>query len=438
MSDDTRSGQPEAPAPARRILREAFDAAVAAAHPGLGLPAHLPPPPENGRIILLAAGKAAASMAEVALAHYRQAGIDPARISGIAVTRHGCGGRADPVEIVEAGHPVPDQAGLDATARCLALAEAAHAQDLVLVLLSGGGSAAWTAPAEGIDLAQKQAITRTLLRSGAPIDAINTVRKRLSRIKGGRLARAVWPAQLVTLAISDVAGDDPAVIASGPTVADPATNAEARAIVARYGLTLPDAAKALFADGDNETPKPGDPVFANATYEIIARPRDAIAAAARKLEAMGYPAIMLGDDLEGEARAVAAAHAGEVRALRRAGKRAALISGGELTVTITGQGRGGPNQEYALALALALDGLPGVAALAGDTDGADGGSGSPEDPAGAFIDDTTLSRARAKGLDAQTYLSENDSTGFFAILDDLHVPGPTRTNVNDCRIILVD
>ena len=256
------------------------------------------------------------------------------------MTRHGCGGRVDPVEIVEAGHPVPDQAGLDATARCLLLAEAAHAQDLVLVLLSGGGSAAWTAPAEGIDLAQKQAITRTLLRSGAPIDAINTVRKRLSRIKGGRLARAAYPARLVTLAISDVPGDDPAVIASGPTVADPATNAGARAIVARYGLTLPDAGKALFADGDNETPKSGDPVFANSTYEIIARPRDAIAAAARKLEAMGYTAIDLGDDLEGEARAVAAAHAGEVRTLRRAGKRAALISGGELTVDDSpGQGR---------------------------------------------------------------------------------------------------
>jgi glycerate 2-kinase len=438
MCDETRSVQREAPAPARRILREAFDAAVAAAHPGLGLPEHLPAPPQEGRIILLAAGKAAASMAEVALAHYRETGVDPARISGIAVTRHGCGGRADPIEIVEAGHPVPDQAGLDATARCLALAQAAQAQDLVLVLLSGGGSAAWTAPAEGIDLAQKQAITRALLRSGAPIDAINTVRKRLSRIKGGRLARAVYPARLVTLAISDVPGDDPAVIASGPTVPDPATNADARAIAARYGLTLSDAAQALLADGENETPKPGDPVFRNATFEIIARPRDAIAAAARKLEAMGYPAIILGDDLEGEASAVAAAHANEVRALRRAGKRAALISGGELTVTITGQGRGGPNQEYALSLALALDGMPGVAALAGDTDGADGGSGSPDDPAGAFIDDTTLSRARAKGLDAQSYLSENDSTGFFAILDDLHVPGPTRTNVNDCRIILVD
>ena len=287
---------------------------------------------------------------------------------------------------------------------------------------------------------KKQAITRTLLRSGAPIDAINTVRKRLSRIKGGRLARAAYPARLVTLAISDVPGDDPAVIASGPTVADPATNAGARAIVARYGLTLPDAGKALFADGDNETPKSGDPVFfANSTYEIIARPRDAIAAAARKLEAMGYTAIDLGDDLEGEARAVAAAHAGEVRTLRRAGKRAALISGGELTVTITGQGAGRAKPGIRpRPRPRARRKCRRVAALAADTDGADGGSGSPEDPAGAFIDDTTLSRARAKGLDAQTYLSENDSTGFFAILDDLHVPGPTRTNVNDCRIILVD
>ncbi len=426
------------PTSPRESLRRIFDAAVAAAHPQACLPAHLPPPPPRGRIIVLAAGKAAASMSEVALAHYRDQGLDDTRITGLAVTRHGYGGDAGPIRIVEAGHPVPDEAGIAATRETLALAGSATAEDLVLVLLSGGGSANWIAPADGIDLGQKQAITRALLRSGAPIDAINTVRKRLSQIKGGRLARAAAPARIVTLAISDVPRDDSAVIASGPSVPDPTTHADARAIIARYDVTLSDAAQALMRDDAPETPKPGDPAFADTRFTIIARPQDAIDAACEEARRLGYEPIALGADLEGEASAVAAAHAGEVRAIRRAGQRAALISGGELTVTIRGEGRGGPNQEFALALALALDGLPRVAALAGDTDGTDGGSGAPDDPAGAIIDDATLSRAAAKGLDAQRYLSENDSTGFFAALDDLLIPGPTRTNVNDCRIILID
>ncbi|MCC5979894.1 MAG: glycerate kinase [Salinarimonas sp.] len=426
------------PTSPRESLRSIFDAAVAAAHPQACLPAHLPPAPEQGRIIILGAGKAAASMSEVALAHYRAQGIDDARITGLAVTRHGYGGAAGPIRIVEAGHPVPDEAGIAATRETLALAGSAMAEDLVLVLLSGGGSANWIAPAEGIDLAEKQAITRALLRSGAPIDAINTVRKRLSQIKGGRLARAASPARIVTLAISDVPRDDPAVIASGPSVPDPTTHAEARALIERYGVALSDAAQALMRDDAPETPKPGDPVFAESRFSIIARPQDAMDAACAQARREGYEPVMLGADLEGEARAVAAAHAGDVREIRRAGKRAALISGGELTVTITGEGRGGPNQEYALALALALDGLPRVAALSGDTDGTDGGIGAADDPAGAIIDDTTLSRAHAKGVDAQRYLSENDSTGFFTALDDLLIPGPTRTNVNDCRIILID
>lgn len=426
------------PTSPRESLRRIFDAAVAAAHPQACLPGHLPPPPPHGRIIVLAAGKAAASMSEVTLAHYRDQGVDEARITGLAVARHGYGGQAGPIRIIEAGHPVPDEAGIMATRETLALAESAGAEDLVLVLLSGGGSANWIAPADGIDLAEKQAITRALLRSGAPIDAINTVRKRLSQIKGGRLARAAAPARMLTLAISDVPRDDPAVIASGPSVPDPTTHAQARAIVESYGVALSDKAQALMRDDAPETPKPGDSVFDNTDFVIIARPQEAIDAACDEARRLGYEPILLGADLEGEAKAVAAAHAAQARDMRRAGRRAALISGGELTVTIRGEGRGGPNQEYALALALALDGLPRVAALAGDTDGTDGGTGAADDPAGAFIDDTTLSRAHAKGLDAQSYLSENDSTSFFAILDDLHVPGPTRTNVNDCRIILID
>jgi glycerate 2-kinase len=426
------------PTSPRESLRRIFDAAVAAAHPQACLPPYLPPAPPAGRIIVLAAGKAAASMSEVALAHYRAQGVDDARITGLAVARHGYGGEAGPIRIVEAGHPVPDAAGIAATREALALARSAGAEDLVLVLLSGGGSANWIAPAEGIDLAEKQAITRALLRSGAPIDAINTVRKRLSQIKGGRLARAAAPARMLTLAISDVPRDDPAVIASGPSVPDPSTHAQARAIVERYGVALSEAAQALMRDDAPETPKPGDAAFERAAFEIIARPQDAMDAACDAARHLGYEPILLGADLEGEASAVAASHAGQARDIRRAGRRAALISGGELTVTIRGEGRGGPNQEYALALALALDGLPRVAALAGDTDGTDGGTGAADDPAGAIIDDTTLSRAAAKGLDAQRYLSENDSTAFFAALDDLLIPGPTRTNVNDCRIILID
>ncbi len=426
------------PTSPRESLRRIFDAAVAAAHPQVCLPPYLPPAPPAGRIIVLAAGKAAASMSEVALAHYRDQGVDESRITGLAVARHGYGGKAGPIRIVEAGHPVPDAAGIAATREALALARSAGAEDIVLVLLSGGGSANWIAPAEGIDLAEKQAITRALLRSGAPIDAINTVRKRLSQIKGGRLAQAAAPARMLTLAISDVPRDDPAVIASGPSVPDPSTHARARAIVERYGVALSEAAQALMRDDAPETPKPGDAAFERAAFEIIARPQDAMDAACDAARHLGYEPILLGADLEGEASAVAASHAGQARDIRRAGRRAALISGGELTVTIRGEGRGGPNQEYALALALALDGLPRVSALAGDTDGTDGGTGAADDPAGAIIDDTTLSRAAAKGLDAQRYLSENDSTAFFAALDDLLIPGPTRTNVNDCRIILID
>jgi hydroxypyruvate reductase len=305
------------------------------------------------------------------------------------------------------------------------------------VLLSGGGSANWIAPAGALTLAEKQGITRALLRSGAPIDEINTVRKHLSRIKGGRLAQIAAPAPVLTLAISDVPHDDPAVIASGPTVADPSTLEEARAFVARRGIALPEAARILLDDPGQETPKPGDPSLAGAEYRIVAKPAGSLAAAARVVEAAGYECVVLGADLEGEAREVAAAHGRLARDLAAQGRRAALLSGGELTVTIRGNGRGGPNQEYALALALALDGAPGIAALAADTDGTDGGGGAASDPAGALIDATTLHRARRQGLDAEALLAQNDSTRFFEALGDLVTPGPTRTNVNDCRIILI-
>jgi len=385
--------------------------------------------------VVLAAGKAGASMAAVADAFYRESHGFAAE--GLAVTRHGYGEPAGGIEVIEAGHPVPDEAGIAATVRSLAMAQAAGEGDLVLVLLSGGGSANWIAPAGDLTLTDKQGITRALLRSGANIGEINTVRKHLSRIKGGRLAQAAAPARVLTLAISDVPHDDPAVIASGPTVPDPSTLADAWAVAARRGVDLPASARALLDDAAQETPKPGDPVFARSGFRIIARPADAIAAAAEIVATQGYEPVALGADLEGEARDVAVEHARQALALARDGRRAALISGGELTVTIAGRGRGGPNQEYALALAVALAGAPGIAALAADTDGTDGGAGSASDPAGAIVDETTLARAQSLGLDAGARLADNDSTAFFELLGDLVATGPTRTNVNDCRIILI-
>jgi glycerate 2-kinase len=421
----------------RALLLRLLDAGVTAAHPRGCLVPHLPPVPA-GRLVILGAGKAGASMAALAERHYRAHGVDPARIAGLAVARHGYGEPAGVIEVVEAGHPVPDQAGIAATQRALDLAASAGPDDLVLVLLSGGGSANWIAPAGALTLSEKQGITRALLRSGAAIDEINCVRKHLSRIKGGRLAGAARNAgRILTLAISDVPRDDPAVIASGPTVPDPTTLADARAICARRGIPLPASAEALLNDPANESPKPGDPAFARSEFRIIARPVEAIEAAAAAAQAAGYEPVLLGADLEGEAREVAAAHAALAREMAAAGRKVALISGGELTVTIRGEGQGGPNQEYALALALALDGAPGIAALSADTDGTDGGRGEATDPAGAMIDPTTLARAAAAGLDARASLGENDSTPFFDRIGDLVRPGPTRTNVNDLRIILV-
>ena len=422
----------------RAFLRRVFDAAVARAHPDVALADHLPQPPK-GRIIVLAAGKGAAAMAVAAERYYLdELKLAPERLSGLATTRHGYGLPTRRIAVIEAGHPVPDEAGLKAADETLRLAEGAGADDLVLVLLTGGGSANWIAPVDGITFAQKQQLNKALLRSGAPIGEVNTVRKHLSRIKGGRLARAAAPASIVTLAISDVPRDEPSAIASGPTVPDPTTLADARALIARYGLSVDDAVLRALKDAANETAKDDDPAFARARFAIIARPHDALAAAIAVVREAGYEVIDLGSDLEGEAREIAAAHAQIARQALRDRRRVAIISGGELTVTVTGNGHGGPNQEYALSLAAHLSDLPAVAALAADTDGADGGAGAPTDPAGAIIDEATFAAMRAQKLDAAAYLTDNDATGFFAKTGDLLITGPTRTNVNDIRVILVD
>jgi hydroxypyruvate reductase len=420
------------------LLEDLYRIAVETAHPKACLPPLLPEPP-SGRLIVLASGKAAGSMAEVTERVYLdERGFPAERLTGFAVARHGYGRPTRVIDMIEAAHPVPDAAGLAAAERALALAGSAGPDDLVLVLMSGGASANWVAPADGISFADKQAVNRALLRSGAAIDEINCVRKHLSRIKGGRLARRAYPARLMTLAISDVPGDDPAVIGSGPTVPDPTTLADARALVARFGLDLPPSITQALQNPANESPKPGDEVFAHTSFQIAARPADSLRAAERAAAKVGFEVVSLGADVEGEARDVAAAHAKLARDLRAAGKRAAILSGGELTVTIRGQGKGGPNQEYALALAARLDGMDNVAAIAGDTDGTDGGGGLATDPAGAIVDGSTGARARALGLDPAAFLADNDSTRFFAKLGCLLTPGPTYTNVNDFRAILVD
>jgi hydroxypyruvate reductase len=423
----------------RPLLRALYDAAVAAAHPDVVLAHHLRPVPK-GRVICLAAGKGAAAMAASAEKHYLDAlELEPSRLVGIATTRHGHGVPTRRIRVVEAGHPMPDQAGLRGADDTLMLAATAEADDLLLVLLSGGGSANWIAPAEGITFEQKQKLTRALLRSGAPIGEVNTVRKHLSLIKGGRLARAGQrAAEIVTLAISDVPRDDPSAIASGPTVPDPTTLADARAIVAKYKLEVDDAIRAALENPANESCKLGDAAFARATFELIARPRQSLDAAIKLARDAGYETIDLGADLEGEAREVAADHARMALNARAQGKRVAILSGGELTVTVRGNGRGGPNQEYALALADLLKDTPDISALAGDTDGADGGAGSASDPAGALIDATTFAKMKAQGLDPRAYLANNDATTFFAATGDLLQTGPTLTNVNDVRVILVD
>jgi glycerate 2-kinase len=421
----------------RATLLELFDAAVKAAQPARILPGQLPHVPARGRILVAGAGKAAAAMALAAEDHYSTRG-QLGRVAGFVTTRHGYALPTTHLEIVEAGHPVPDAASVAAAERALALARSAGQNDLVLVLLSGGASALWTAPVDGVGFPAKQALTRSLLKAGARISEMNCVRKHLSRIKGGKLAAAAYPARLLTLAISDVPGDDPAVIGSGPTVGDHTTLADAREVLRRYGIAAPPEIASALENPANETLKPGAPPLAHAEYRIIAAPSASLAAAAELARAKGYRVEILGDALEGEAREVAAAHARLAQEARRRGERTAILSGGELTVTVRGRGSGGPNQEYALALAISLAGAPGIAALAADTDGADGGSGGAADPAGALVLPDTAERAREAHLSAADFLANNDSTGFFARLGDLVQTGPTQTNVNDFRAILID
>lgn len=411
----------------KKLLREMFDAAVAAASPALCVPPNLPGPP-TGRTIVIGGGKAAASMAAAVEANW------PGQLEGLVVTRYGHGVPCERIEVVEAAHPVPDQAGRDAAGRLMALAESAGPDDLVLCLISGGGSALLALPAEGLTLEDKQAVNRALLKSGANITEMNCVRKHLSAIKGGRLAAAAAPARLVSLIISDVPGDDPAVIASGPTVADPTTSADAIAILRKYDIDAPAAVMAHLEGAASETPKPGDPAFANAANLVIASAQSSLEAAAEIAIRAGYEPRILGDAIEGEAREVGGEQAELAKAVAESGKKIALISGGETTVTVRGKGRGGRNSEYLLSLALALEGEAGITAVAADTDGIDGS----EDNAGAFFLPETLTRSRNTGVDPVDRLEKNDAYSVFEAAGDLLVSGPTLTNVNDFRAILID
>jgi glycerate 2-kinase len=417
----------------RALLLDMLKAAIKAALPEHCLPPHLPPPPK-GRTIVVGAGKGSAAMARAVEQHWPKRG---GKLSGLIVTRYGHAVATKGIEVVEAGHPVPDEAGRAAAARILRMVQGLTADDLVLCLISGGGSALLTLPALGLTLADKQAVNRALLKCGAAIGEMNCVRKHLSAIKGGRLAVAAWPAPVVTLMISDVPNDDPSVIASGPTVADPTTAADALAILEKYRIDGPQAVIAHLRRGDDETPKPGDPRLARATNRIIATPHQSLEAAAAIARAGGFAPLILGDSIEGEARDVALVHAAIARHCSRHGQPiappCAILSGGETTVTVRGRGRGGRNAEFLLALAVALEGLPGVDALAADTDGIDG----TEDNAGAVIAPDTLARTAQRGLAAKAFLADNDGYSFFSALDDLVVTGPTFTNVNDFRAILV-
>ena len=407
----------------RSLLRGLFEAAVAAADPAKVVPSHLPSPP-LGRTLVLAAGKAAASMARAVEQRW------PNDIEGIAVTRYGHGVDCRRIEVIEAGHPLPDAAGQDAASRFLAAAAGLGRDDLLLFLLSGGASALLVEPQPGLNLDDKRAINRALLEAGAPIGEMNCLRKHLSAVKGGRLAAAAAPARVVTLAISDVPGDDPAVIGSGPTSADPTSCDDALAIAGRYDIALAEVARTALEQGRWETVKPGDPCLARAEHVIVARSADALAAVEARARTMGLDVVSLGANLQGEARDLGAAHA----ELARRHAPGVLISGGETTVaTNAPRGTGGPNLEYLLALALALDGAPNVHAIACDTDGIDGSA----DAAGAFIGPDTLARARTARIDPQDMLARHDSYELFRQLGDLVVTGPTRTNVNDVRAVLI-
>lgn len=409
------------------LMKSMFDAAVKAALPASTMPGFMPQPPK-GRTLVVGAGKASAAMARV----FEQNWKGP--LEGLVVTRYGHGVACDQIEIVEAAHPVPDEQGSRAAARMLQMMQGLNADDLVVALMSGGGSALLTLPAGGINLEDKRALNRALLASGAPIGEMNCVRKHLSRIKGGRLAAAAFPARVVTLVISDVPGDDLASVASGPTVADPTTFAEARAILAKYALQVPASIARHLADAQDETPK----MIGNAEAHCIASPQLSLEAAAQIAKAAGYTPVILGDAIEGEARDVGIVMAGIALQALRFGQPAkppcAIISGGETTVTVRGKGAGGRNVEFLLSLALKLNGTGKIHALAADTDGIDGS----REVAGAIITPETLARARRQGIDPWKSLADNDGHGFFQALNDQLITGPTLTNVNDFRVILVD
>ena len=415
--------------PPRTLLTEMFKAAVASAQPALCVPPHLPSPPK-GRTVVVGAGKAAASMAKAVEDHWS------GPLSGLVVTRYGHHVPCERIEVVEASHPVPDAAGEEAARRILEIAGSLGPDDLMLCLISGGGSALLALPAPGITMADKQTVSKALLRSGANITEMNCVRKHLSAIKGGRLAAAT-KARVVSLVISDVPGDDLSVIASGPTVPDPTSYADALSVLEKYCIDPPKAVMDHLLAGRDESPKPGDPRLARTSTVLVATPQMALERAAEIARRAGVTPVILGNALEGESREVALVHAGIARQVVGHGQPAAkpcvLLSGGETTVTVRGQGRGGRNAEFLLALAVALDGLPGVHALAADTDGIDG----TEDNAGALLSPDTLSRAAALGVSAKERLADNDGYSFFHALGDLLVTGPTLTNVNDFRAVLV-
>jgi len=418
---------------ARALLSAMFQAAVAAADPMTVLSHYLPDPPK-GRTVVVGAGKAAAAMARALEESWR------GPLEGLVVTRYGHGMPTSKIRVVEAAHPVPDEAGLNAAREILAMASGLTENDLLICLISGGGSALLALPGEGVTFADKQEVNRALLASGATITEMNCVRKHLSAIKGGRLAAAAWPALCVSLLISDVPADDPSMVASGPGLPDATTRADALAIISKYKINLSERVLAWLRDPASETPKPDDPRLQNCVARIIAAPSMSLAAARRVAEEAGYSVVDLGDRVEGEAREVGASHAEFAREIA-AGRvpvkaPAVILSGGETTVTLGSQGggRGGRNSEYALSLALHLDGLPRVHAIACDTDGIDGS----EDNAGAFISPDSLKRARALGIDPQAMLDGHDAYGFFAALGDLVVTGPTHTNVNDFRAILIE
>jgi glycerate 2-kinase len=407
-----------------------FDAAIASAQPALCIPPHLPDPP-RGRLIVVGAGKASAAMARAVEENW------PGPLSGLVITRYGYAVPCDRIEVVEAAHPVPDAAGMRAAQRMLELVGSLHADDLVLCLFSGGGSALMPLPAAGLDLELKQFVNRALLASGATIREINCVRRHLSAIKGGRLGAACHPARVLTLLISDVPGDRPVDIASGPTVADPTTCDDALAILRRYAIELPQPVRDVLESGRGESVKPGDPRLARAELRIVATPQMALEAAAHVARAAGISPHILGDAIEGEARDVGKVFAGVALQVAERDQPFAppcvLLSGGETTVTVKGGGRGGRNVEFLLSLAIALEGHPRIHALAGDTDGVDG----QEEIAGGCIGPDSLARAWGLGLRPKDMLDNNDGHGFFGALGDSVVTGPTLTNVNDFRAILI-